>query len=300
MSSQNLTLLLLGAAAGRQDMLAAAGFAIALTAPGAGPALHDAVLMQAATRDEMAALAEQGELSAAAVDHAVVVLAAVADDALEAALLRAGTEAIVAEAEGVEALRRAIRHAVERKRLERAARTAYATDLGTGLPHEAQLIEHMSQLLALRDREPVPMGLIVLRLEGLDAAAARLGEVAARLLRRKLAVRLRSGLRASDVVAALGRDAFAVLLGRMENRGDGERVVHKLTRSLHQPLVVAGETCSLRAAVGLAIYPEHGKNARSLLQRAAAQAGWVATAGVRQYAGRSEGGAGTAANDEAR
>ena len=34
------------------------------------------------------------------------------------------------------------------------ARKAYATDLETGLPHQQQLIEHMSHLLALREREP--------------------------------------------------------------------------------------------------------------------------------------------------
>ena len=41
-----------------------------------------------------------------------------------------------------------MRHAVLRKRVERSAHTAYATDLATGLPHQAQLIEHLTQLLA--------------------------------------------------------------------------------------------------------------------------------------------------------
>ena len=108
--------------------------------------------------------------------------------------------------------------------LERAARKAYATDLATGLPNHAQLLEHMTHLLALREREPAPMALLVLRIEGLSTTEAALGAEAANVLRRKVAVRLRAGLRASDVVASIGADAFAVLLAWIDAPADGMRV----------------------------------------------------------------------------
>ena len=41
---------------------------------------------------------------------------------------------------------------MQRKRLDIAARRAHATDLATGLPNHAQLMEHMTHLLALRER----------------------------------------------------------------------------------------------------------------------------------------------------
>lgn len=301
MDPQATSLLLVGEAGRELPVLAAAGFATACVADlddGLGRPF-DAMLLHAASRDALAALALWADLQVAAVDGAIVVLAAVTDEDAEAELLRCGVEAIVAEADGSVALPRAIRHAVERKRRERSTRTAYATDLATGLPHEAQLLEHMTQLLALRDREPAPMVLIVLRVENIGRAVARLDMVSSGILRRKVAVRLRSGLRASDVVAALAGDAFAVLLGRLEDKGDGERVAAKLARALQQPFLVSGQPCSLTAAVGLAVYPDHGKEARQLLRRAAAQAGWVATVGVRQFAGRAEAGGVAAANDEA-
>ena len=109
--------------------------------------------------------------------------------------------------------------------------------------------------------------------DGVAGVAAHLGAEAANVLRRKVAVRLRGGLRAGDVVAALGADAFAVLLGHLEALADGERVAAKLVRSLQQPLVVAGQPCAVSAAVGMALYPAHGKDAESLLRRA--QAGRV-------------------------
>ncbi|MBK7278067.1 MAG: diguanylate cyclase [Rubrivivax sp.] len=297
MSSHPLDLLVLGSADAIAAAAAANGWTVTQAETAANAALCDAVLLSAPTRQALAELRQQPALAQAAFDSAVVVLAGEADEEIEADLLRLGVEAIVPPGDAAVVLR-AIRHAVERKRLERATRTAYATDLATGLPHQAQLLEHMTQLLALREREPAPMVLIVLRVEGYAGAAARLGSEAANILRRKVAVRLRSALRASDVVAAMGPDAFGVLLGHVESPGDGERVAAKLVRSLQQPFMVAGQPCAVAAAVGLAHTPEHGKDAESLLQRASAQAGSLATLGRDGFAASTERGPGRAANDD--
>jgi diguanylate cyclase (GGDEF)-like protein len=257
----------------------------------AGKAL-DAQLLLPATAEAARALTQQPELPQAAFEHAVLVRLPQADAALEAELLRLGVEAVLLPGDDPW---RALRHAVERKRVERSARTAYATDLATGLPHDAQLLEHMTQLIALREREPAPMVLVALRVEGYAQAAARLGGEAGNVLRRKVAVRLRGCLRASDVVAAVGPEMFGVLLGHLEAKGDGERVAAKLVRALQQPLVVAGQPCAVAVSVGLAIYPDHGKDAASLLRRALAQAASVAVGGGQGAVTARPGGA---ANDE--
>ncbi len=257
-------------------------------------AVPDAVLLAADTLEELQALLQRADLPQRALHSALVVLTPVADAALEDELLRLGVEAI-APSGPAEALARVLRHAVQRKRVERSARTAFATDLATGLPHEAQLLEHMTQLIALREREPAPMVLIVLRVVGYSQAAARLGGEAGNVLRRKVAVRLRNGLRAGDVVASIGPDLFGVLLGHVEAKADGERVAAKLVRALQQPIAVAGQPCAVAARVGLAILPDHGKDAATLLGRAVAQAGGRGAGGAMrtERTERSD----TAAND---
>ena len=259
---------------------------------------HDALLIHAATAQALRDCVGRPGLTQAAFERAVVILSLPADPAAAAALLNPGVEAIVADSPLDEVVR-SIQHAVARKRLERAGRTAYATDLATGLPHQAQLLEHMAQLLALREREPAPMVLLVLRVDGFAQAAAQLGEESGNILRRKVAVRLRAGLRASDVVAAIGPDTYGVLLGRLEAKTDGERVAAKLLKSLQQPILVSGQPFSVAAVVGLAQYPEHGKDAQTLLQRASAQAGSVATVGAGLARASVHRMGGVAANDEA-
>lgn len=298
MSTAPISVLLVAGDEASRAALSVPAIALTEAADTQGSGEYAAVVLQGLALSDLHALSQRLDLPQLAFDSAVVVLAGVADDAIEDALLSQGVEAVLLAAHRA-ALPRTIRHAVLRKRLERAARTAYATDLATGLPHQAQLLEHMTQLLALREREPAPMVLLVLRIEGYASAAARLGGEAANVLRRKVAVRLRSGLRASDVVAAISPDAFGVLLGRLESRGDGERVAAKLVLALDQPLLVAGQPCKVTATVGMALYPEHGKDARSLMQRASAQAGSVATLGSTGFATRTERGSGPAANDDA-
>jgi len=281
-------------------LLAGAGGGVFAVQPVATPeelASADADAVLIATPD-LAALAAWTMLPALSLQTAVVVITDPSPWSLSLPLLQAGVQDVLttAEASGPR-LGMALRHAIERKRLEAATRRAYATDLSTGLPHLPQLQEHMTHLLALREREPAPMALIALRVSGLAATEALLGVESANVLRRKAAVRLRSALRASDVVASIGDDAFAVLLAWIDSPQDGERVASKLAHALARPFSVAGREQGLAVSVGLASYPEHGKDADSLLRRALAQATQRASIGGGKSATAADRGPQAAAND---
>ena len=259
---------------------------------------YDALLLQVATAAELHALVHWSALSHVVLDMALVVVTPEPAAADLARLLQAGVQEVVPARDAqADRLALALRQGVQRKWLEMAARRAYATDLGTGLPNHAQLMEHMTHLLALREREPAPMALLVLRIEGLAAAEAKLGAEAANVLRRKIAVRLRSGLRASDVVAAIGTDCFAVLLAWIDDPGDGERVLAKLSQSLQRPLSVAGQGLAVAVGAGVARYPGDGRDAATLLRLAASQASQNNAQGRTGFFDRPERGD-AAANDE--
>jgi diguanylate cyclase (GGDEF)-like protein len=263
----------------------------------------DALLIAGAALERVAAWPA---LPAMAAQSAVLVLADDADPGHPATaaamlqLMQMGVQDVLPQADvSAPVLARALRLAIERKRLDSATRRAFATDLSTGLPHHPQLLEHMSHLLALREREPAPMALIALRITGLAGTEALLGAESANVLRRKAAVRLRSALRASDVVASIGNDAFAVLLAWIDSPHDGERVAAKLAHALARPFNVAGREQVLGVSVGLASYPEHGKEADALMRRAIAQATQRVSGGVQgSHPGQSaDRGPGAAAND---
>jgi len=258
----------------------------------------DALLLRAGMASELHALLHWNALSHAVLETALVVLMPEPGGSEVARLLQLGVQEVVPTRDAhAERIALALRQAVERKRLEQASRRAYATDLNTGLPNHTQLMEHMTHLLALREREPAPMAVLVLRIEGLGAAEAALGAEAANVLRRKIAVRLRSGLRASDVVAALGADRFAVLLAWIDDVADGQRVVAKLSESLQRPLNVAGQDVAVAVGSGVARYPGDGRDADTLLRLAGSQAASHNVQGRVGLVARTGRGGG-AANDE--
>jgi diguanylate cyclase (GGDEF)-like protein len=240
----------------------------------------DALLVWLRGPAELAQLQHWPGLSCVVLDVAVVAVVDEFDAEAAQRLVERGVQDVLpAQRLNGGELQRVLQLAIGRKRVERSARNAYATDLSTGLPHHAQLQEHMTHLLALREREPAPMALLVLRVEGLAATERALGSEAGNVLRRKLAVRLRAGLRASDVVASIGDDAFAVLLAWIDAPQDAMRVAGKLAQALQQPVRVAGQDQAVAVAVGVSQYPEHGKQADELLRRALGQASGHAAVG---------------------
>ena len=224
--------------------------------------------LSAADAEGLAAWPALGSLCA---ESAVLVYTPALDAGSARSLLDAGVQDVVLQRDAA-SLPQRIALAVERKRLQSELVKAHATDLRTGLPNRQQLIEHMSQLLALRERESRPVSLLVLRIDGLDGVEAGHGHEAANVVRRKVAVRLRAGVRASDVVASLGANVFAVLLSVMESQADTPRVIDKLVRAVREPFGVAGAQVGLSAAVGAAHFPQDGRQPETLLTHASGAA----------------------------
>jgi len=246
---------------------ASAGWAAAIEQLG-GDAAFDAVLV-----DGDLAPASPAEIGAVA-DRAALVVVVVEPDAEHASgWLRSGADDVIGRDElaGPVGWRR-IRFAVERRRRGELSRNEHSTDPATGLPHRQQLVEHLSQLLALREREPAPMAVLGFRIEGLRPRGEGAESTDFETLRRKIAVRLRAGVRASDVVASVGEETFAIMLGSILTAADADRVAAKLVAALVAPFTVAAVDRSVAVAFGIAHYPHDGREAERLLRRALALA----------------------------
>ena len=156
----------------------------------------------------------------------------------------------------------------------------------------------MSQLIALREREPAPMALLALRIEGFATTEARLGREASSVLRRKVAVRLRAGVRASDVVASIDEEFFAVLLGSILTPADATRVGAKLMKSLMEPFRVAGHDVAVATAFGVGQYPQDGAQPDALLRYAVDLAANEPALGRGGFSNFGKAGVPGAANDD--
>jgi GGDEF domain-containing protein len=259
--------------------------------------LSGAVAFDAVVVDGDALPAVAAQVTAVGERAALVVVVVEPDAEHALAWLRQGADDVVGRDELASATGwRRVRFAIERRRA-RHRQNACSSDLGTGLPQRQQLLDHLSQLLALREREPAPMAVLAFRIEGLGASSRTAAE--AEILRRKIALRLRAGVRASDVVAAIDDGTFALLLGSIVAPGDGERVAVKLVAALVAPFTVGAAERSVAVAHGIAQYPHDGQDAGRLLRRALAlaTAAPAAVASGPATVHDGEGGLRAAAND---
>src|SRR5207247_2541725 len=81
-----------------------------------------------------------------------------------------------------------------------------------------------------------------------------------------VALRLRSALEESTQIARLGGDEFAVVL-RADAKG-AILLAQTLLKALDDPFVLEGLPVDVRASLGIALFPEHGADADTLLRRA--------------------------------
>ncbi len=132
-----------------------------------------------------------------------------------------------------------------------------------------------SLLQSLRHRlGSVPQGQIALLLvhcAAIDQIDAARGLRAGEALITKIAGALRGqALRASDTVEIASRDEFACLLHPMPSEGVAILAAQKILRVLDAPLDLEDSAVAADPKVGIALYPEHGKDADQLLQHAKA------------------------------
>lgn len=83
----------------------------------------------------------------------------------------------------------------------------------------------------------------------------------------QVGARVRDMIRKTDVVARLGGDEFAVLLPGIGAEQGVERA-RKIMEILERPFVIEDIQLDIEASIGITLFPEHGKDADTLIRRA--------------------------------
>ncbi len=165
-------------------------------------------------------------------------------------------------------LERTLRYAIERKQTElHLARLAHYDQL-TDIPNRILFRDRLEHLIHLANRDKTSFALLFIDLDGFKQVNDNFGHDAGDAIIRLCAKRLTSCMRRSDSVARMGGDEFTLLLSHIENHTDVAHIAQKIIALISEPADVNGYEVVVGCSIGIAIYPQAGRDAENLLKNA--------------------------------
>jgi diguanylate cyclase (GGDEF)-like protein/PAS domain S-box-containing protein len=156
-----------------------------------------------------------------------------------------------------------------RKEIEEEVRHLAHFDILTDLPNRTLLTDRLQQALALVRREKAKLALMFLDLDRFKPVNDTLGHGIGDLLLAEVAKRLQTCIkRETDTVARLGGDEFVILLSRIDDAKEAAMVAENVVQTLNQPFKIEQHTINISTSLGVALYPTHGIDAKTLLKKA--------------------------------
>ncbi len=141
------------------------------------------------------------------------------------------------------------------------------TDPLTQLPNRSLLLDRVEQAITSARHEGKTFALFIMDLDRFKEINDTLGHDVGDLLLQQVAIRLRAKLRDTDTIARMGGDEFGVLLPT-ETAKQAETAARMLLQSLRAPFMIETHHLDVRISIGVALYPDHGVDAHTLIQRA--------------------------------
>lgn len=156
----------------------------------------------------------------------------------------------------------------DRKRMEQQLEYQALYDTLTALPNRTLLLDRLRQALLTAAQQPAGVGFFLLDLDRFKDVNDTFGHFAGDELLRQVAARLRAAVRETDMVARLGGDEFAVIVPSVGDAAAAIAVAQRIHAALEPPFEVEGAALTARASIGIALAPEHGADADTLMRHA--------------------------------
>jgi diguanylate cyclase (GGDEF)-like protein/PAS domain S-box-containing protein len=156
----------------------------------------------------------------------------------------------------------------DRKRAEEQIEFHAYHDILTNLPNRKLFTDRLTHSLSRARRSHKSLAVMFVDLDHFKSINDTLGHEAGDELLLEMARRLRANVRDDDTVARIGGDEFTIILAELRQPEDAVTVAEKLIKAVEQPLSIAGTSVEVSASIGIALFPDDGADAESLLRNA--------------------------------
>jgi diguanylate cyclase (GGDEF)-like protein/PAS domain S-box-containing protein len=161
-----------------------------------------------------------------------------------------------------------VRDISERKAAEERMLHLAHHDTLTGLPNRSLISDRLEHTIAQARRNGGTVLVAFMDLDGFKLVNDGLGHNAGDELLKVVAERMSGCLRESDTVGRFGGDEFVLLLDEPASVVDAAPVLERVRKAVLQSISVSGQEVQVSCSIGVAVYPNDGGDAGTLLMNA--------------------------------
>lgn len=141
-------------------------------------------------------------------------------------------------------------------------------DALTGLYNRVNLEEYLKHALVVAHRNKNILAVLFIDLDRFKIINDTLGHDIGDEVLKSVASRLKTTLRESDFISRWGGDEFVVVLENIASVSGISAVTTNIIQSLKVPMNIHGHSLTTTASIGIALYPENGKDLHTLMRHA--------------------------------
>lgn len=141
-------------------------------------------------------------------------------------------------------------------------------DALTELPNRLLALDRFEQAIAHADRTNAKVALLFFDLDNFKAVNDTLGHSTGDALLKAVSTRLTECLRDTDTISRQGGDEFLVVLPALSDADAVVAALDKVMSRLQEPFVIDAHELGTSVSVGVAIYPDDGRDFATLMKNA--------------------------------
>lgn len=138
----------------------------------------------------------------------------------------------------------------------------------TGLPNRLLMIARLEHALKQSYRVPTHLAVMFIDLDRFKNVNDSYGHALGDQLLVNVARRLTNHLRSGDTISRIGGDEFVVILEQLGQAGKAAALAQNCIDTLARPFAIAGHEIFITPSIGIALFPEDGNDAESLIKHA--------------------------------
>lgn len=138
----------------------------------------------------------------------------------------------------------------------------------TQLPNRTLFKEKVDIALKAAQRSHFIIGIIFIDLDAFKVVNDTLGHGAGDELLKRVGDRIVAAVREQDLVCRFGGDEFLIMVNQLDKKADVKLVADRIFATFSRPFVIADKELFIRTSGGVALYPDDGKDAETLIKNA--------------------------------